>query len=116
MKILCIKKVTDSVAGVASFEYNPRDVHFKQGSLFDMLSRPLDDLKEMLLREYGGRTIRFNQLYEEHSVDKPYIKKNYKDVLKILLGNGDIKAINPKTSKPPRKGSFSDHIQITFGG
>lgn len=116
MKNIMHKESTDSVAGVASFEYNPRDVHFKQGSLFDMLSRPLDDLKEMLLREYGGRTIRFNQLYEEHSVDKPYIKKNYKDVLKILLGNGDIKAINPKTSKPPRKGSFSDHIQITFGG
>lgn len=116
MKNIMHKESTDSVAGVASFEYNPRDVHFKQGSLFDMLSRPLDDLKEMLLREYGGRTIRFNQLYEEHSVDKPYIKKNYKDVLKILLGNGDIKAINPKTGKPPRKGSFSDHIQITFGG
>jgi hypothetical protein len=91
-------------------------MHYKQGSLFDFLSRPLDDLQDMLLQFYSGHTIDFIKLYEEHSVDKPYIKKNYKDVLKSLYEAGKITAVNPTTGKPPRKGSFSDEMRITFGG
>jgi len=63
---------------------------------FDMLSRPLDDLQGMLLREYSGQTIDFMTLYEVHSVDKPYIKKNYKDVLRSLYEAQKITATNPK--------------------
>ncbi|WP_371136977.1 hypothetical protein [Candidatus Arthromitus sp. SFB-rat-Yit] len=55
-------------------------------------------------------------LYEEHSVDRPYIKKNYKEVLRMMFEMGLISAVNPKTNKPPRKGSFSDEMRITFGG
>jgi len=99
-----------------TYEYNPRDAHFKQGSLFDMLSRPLDDLQGMLLRQYAGRTVNFNRLYEEHSVDKPYIKKNYKEVFTALFEEGKIAAVNAKTGKSPRKGTFSDDMRITFGG
>ena len=84
------KESSDNIDGVASFEYNPRDVHFKQGSIFDMLSRPLDDLRGMLLEKYSGKTIEFRRLYEQHSVGKPYIKKNYKEVLKIMLLDGEI--------------------------
>jgi len=116
MKEIMAKESTDNIGGVASFEYNPRDAHFKQGSLFDMLSRPLDDLQEMLLKQYAMRTVDFNKLYEEHSVDKPYIRKNYKDVLMTLLEAGKITAINVKTGKLPRKGTFSDDMRITFGG
>lgn len=116
MKEIMFKESSENIGGVASFEYNPRDAHFKQGSLFDMLSRPLDDLRGMLLQQYARDTIDFNQLYVEHSVDKPYIKKNYKDVLKALLEDGKITAINAKTGKPPRKGTFSDDMRVTFGG
>jgi hypothetical protein len=116
MKEIMYKESSDNDGGVASFEYNPRDVHFKQGSLFDMLSRPLDDLQGMLLHQYAGRTIDFIPLYEDHSVDKPYVKKNYKDVLKALLEAGKITAVNARTGKPPRKNSFSDEMRITFGG
>jgi three-Cys-motif partner protein len=116
MKEIMYKESSDVTGDVASFEYNPRDIHFKQGSLFDSLSRPLDDLQGMLLQTYKGRTIDFRRLYEEHSVDKPYIRKNYKDVLKSLYEAGKITAVNPTTSKPPRKGSFSDEMRITFGG
>ena len=116
MKEIMHKESTEAIGGVASFEYNPLDAHFKQGSLFDLLSRPLDDLQGMLQQEYKGRTIDFGSLYEEHSVDKPYIKKNYKEVLKTLFENGKITAVNVKTGKPPRKGTFSDDMRVTFGG
>ena len=101
---------------VASFEYNPRDINYKQNSLFDLLSRPLDELQGMLLTTYSGKTVDFKELYEKHSVDKPYIKKNYKDVLGSLYECGKITAISVKTGKPPRKGTFSDDMRITFGG
>jgi len=115
MKDIMYKESTDKRDEVASFEYNPRDlVGYRQLSLFEMLSRPLDALQGMLMEEYAGRTIDFTTLYEEHSVDRPYIKKNYKDVLKNLYENGKITAINPK-GKPPRKGTFSDEMRITFG-
>lgn len=116
MKEIMFKESSENVGGVASFEYNPRDAHFKQGSLFDMLSRPLDDLQGMLLQQYAGNTVGFNELYEEHSVDKPYIRKNYKEALKALLADGKITAVHAKKDKPPRNGTFSDDMRITFGG
>lgn len=116
MKEIMAKESSNQDSGVASFEYNPRDKHFPQGSLFDLLSRPLDELSKMLEMQYAKRTIGFKQLYEEHSVDTPYIKKNYKDVLKKMLEEGKITAINPENGKPPKKGTFSDKMQITFGG
>ena len=42
--------------------------------------------------------------------------KNYKEVLRMMFEMGLISAVNPKTNKPPRKGSFSDEMRITFGG
>ena len=116
MKEIMAKESSDSIGGVANFEYNPRDAHYKQGSLFDMLSRPLDDLRGMLLTDYACKTVDFTQLYESHSVNKPYIRKNYKDVLRKLFDEGLVTAENPKNHTLPRKGSFSDKMRITFGG
>jgi len=116
MKDIMHKESTDKTDEVASFEYNPRDLYgSRQLPLFDMLSRPLDDLQGMLLRDYSGKTIDFKNLYEAHSVDKPYIKKNYKDALRPLFDAGKITAVNAKTGKPPRVGTFSDDMRITFG-
>ena len=115
MKNIMHKESSTITGEVASFEYNPRDIHYKQGSLFDLLSRPLDDLQDMLLQQYTGKTVDFMTLYTEHSIDKPYIKKNYKDVLRSLYDDGRITAVNLK-GKPPRKGTFSDEMRITFGG
>lgn len=114
MKDIMYKESSENFCGVASFEYNPRIMNFRQGSLFDMLSRPLDDLEGMLLEQYAGTTIDFKQLFEEHSIDKPFIKKNYQDVLKTFLEDKKIIAYNPKTGKPPRKGTFSENMRITF--
>jgi three-Cys-motif partner protein len=116
MKEIMYNESSDKSSEVASFEYNPRDLcDSKQLSLFDALARPLEDLQGMLLQEYAGRTINFTELYEAHSVDKPYIRKNYKDVLRTMYENDKITAVNPR-GKPPRKGTFSDEMRITFGG
>lgn len=115
MKEIMWKETTDHREGVAaSFEYNVRDNAYRQGSLFDTLSRPLDELGRMLIDQYGGETIGFTPLYEEHSVDKPFVRKNYKDVLSQMLSKNLIHATHQKTKKPPRRGTFSDEMLITF--
>jgi len=81
-----------------------------------MLSRPLDELQGMLLQEYAGRKIGFRELYQSHSEDRPFVKKNYKDVLLKMYQDGVITAINRETGKLPRKNTFSDDMLITFGG
>lgn len=95
--------------GVASFEYSPADDRFPL--LFD-LARPLDELKEMLLREFARQTISFEDIYRRHSVGKPYVDSNYKTVLKELETAGIITAA--KHGKSRRKGTFANDVRITF--
>ena len=112
MKGIMSGESTSDTQGVPSFEYNPADFLPQQALLFQ-LSRPLDDLKEDLLDTFKGRRLSMQKIYEEHNVDTPYIRKNYKDVLRELYDEGSIEAISPK-GKPPRKGTFSDKIMVTF--
>ena len=112
MKDIMAHESTNDTQGVPSFEYNPADFLPRQALLFQ-LSRPLDDLKKDLLDRFKERRLTMQEVYEEHNVDTPYIKKNYKDVLRELYDEGSIEAISPK-GKPPRKGSFGDKIIVTF--
>ena len=73
----------------------------------------VDDLREKIVEDFSGKTLKMIEIYKEHNVDTPYIKKNYKDALKDLLENDRIKAIS-KTGKQPRKGTFGDDIIVTF--
>jgi hypothetical protein len=52
-------------------------------------------------------------VYQKHSVDTPYIKKNYKDILRKLYDEGTIQAVSPN-GKPPKKDTFGDEVKITF--
>jgi three-Cys-motif partner protein len=102
--------VSSSAAqGVASFEFNPAD---KQMSLLFELNRPIDDLAEMLLSEFAGKTLTLDDFYERHSVNKPYTERNYKDVLLRLEDEGKIIAAPPKSER--RKGTFSNKVKIEF--
>lgn len=112
MKDIMARESTNHEQGIPSFEYNPADFLPKQTLLFK-LSKPLDELKEELIHLYKGKTITMVKLYEEHNVDTPYIKKNYKEALKTLLSEEKIQAVS-KNGKPPRKGTFGDEIIITF--
>ena len=87
--------------GVPSFEYNPADV---SQSKFEF-DKPLDDLKEILMNEFSGMTITIEQIYEEHNLDKPYLKQNYKMALLDLEKHKKIKTnrieIKAQTGKCP---------------
>ena len=112
MKNIMARESTSATEGVPSFEYNPADLLSRQTLMFQ-LSRPLDDLRINLLDTFRGRRLTMEEIYEEHNVDTPYIKRNYKDVLRKLYDDGSIKAISPK-GKSPLKGTFGDKIIVTF--
>ena len=112
MKDIMASESTSDIQGVPSFEYNPADFLPQQALLFQ-LSRPLDDLKEDILEMFNGKRLTVQDIYEQHNVDTPYVKKNYKDVLRELYDDGIIKAKSIKI-KPPRKGTFGNNILVTF--
>ncbi|SRR6266700_3345039 len=113
MKGIMAKESTTENQGVPSFEYNPADQ--RQPLLFE-LSRPLDDLKKMLPKHYAGRRMTMEEIYEHHNVDRPYIKKNYKEALRQLESAGKIKANPPANKRQVRNGevTFADSVVVTF--
>ena len=113
MKEIMAKESSSTEQGVPSFVYNPADKRF---SLLFELNRPLDDLEEMLLSEFEGKTLSMIKIYETHNVGTPYIKKNYKDALNSLETKGKIIADPPMENRPKRGGeiTFADHVLATF--
>jgi three-Cys-motif partner protein len=107
MKDIMARESSSQTQGVPSFEYNPADFLPKQCLLFQ-LSRPIHDLKEMLLKEFAGQTLTMREIYKQHNIDTPYIKKNYKNVLWELEQEGKI------TAGSHRKGTFGDSVMATF--
>lgn len=99
--------------GVPSFEYSPASD--RQPLLFEM-SRPLDDLADMLLSHFSGRRITMQSIFREHNVGRPYIKRNYKAVLNQLESEGKIVASPPADKRVKRKGeiTFGDDTLVTF--
>lgn len=81
MKEIMANEGSSNNLGVPSFMYSPATS--RQTLLFELV-RPLEELEEMLLREFAGMSIRMRQIYDEHNIDKPYILKNYKHILKKL--------------------------------
>jgi len=106
MKNIMAKESSEKEQGVATFEYNPATQR-KQALLFE-LSRPLDDLGDMLLEEFSGKKLTMRQIYEQHNVNRPYTDRNYKEVLKRLEAQQKIE------TSPHRKGTFGDNVLVTF--
>lgn len=103
--------------GVASFAYDPAEKldRKRQPFLFE-LSRPLDDLEEMLLEAFAGKTHSMLEIYDQHNVDRPYTDANYKKVLCKMEQAGKIKADPPHTARRKVKGevTFADDVRVTF--
>jgi three-Cys-motif partner protein len=109
MKDIMAKKSTSVEQNVPGFEYSPVDAsQIGRQSLLFQLSRPLDDLTEMLLKDFAGQTITMHDIYEQHNVDRPYVKRNYKDALKMLADDKKI------TTSKRRGDTFGDNVQVTF--
>jgi three-Cys-motif partner protein len=106
MKEIMAPESSDHEQGVPSFEYSPATSN--QPLLFE-LSRPLDDLEDMLLCEFSAQKITMLEIYNQHHVGKRYIKKNYKAVLRKLEQQGKIQA------EPPANKRRKQHGEVTFG-
>jgi three-Cys-motif partner protein len=107
MKDIMARASSEQHQGVASFGYCPASaIH---PTLFE-LSRPLDDLEEMLLRDFSGQTLTTQQIYGLHNVGRPYTLKNYKTVLLKMEEKGVIQT-EPRRR---RSGTFADHVRVTF--
>jgi three-Cys-motif partner protein len=94
---------------VANFEYNPADQRWP--SLFEYM-RPLGDLEDMLLSDLAGQTLAFKQLYEAHSVGKPYVLGNYREVLCRMEAEGKVTMDRP--CPPRKKGTLVETVKVTF--
>ncbi|MEA5469055.1 three-Cys-motif partner protein TcmP [Spirulina sp. 06S082] len=107
MKEIMAKESSDIKQGIASFEYNIAPPKYP---LLYALSRPLDELGDLLLDEFAGQTIKMIDIFNRHHVGKPYIQKNYKDVLLKLEHQGKIITEPAKR----RKNTFGDKVKVTF--
>ncbi len=111
MKEIMAKESSSSDEGVPSFEYNPVDrTRIKQGLLFK-LSTPIEDLGNNLLEVFNGQSVSMREIYEKHSIDTPFISKNYKAALLTLEKEGKITA----TRGPRQKSNaFADTVIAHF--
>lgn len=109
MKEIMAKESSGTEQGIAKFEYNPMDTQMAlQQQLLFMLSRPLEELGDMLLKDFAGQKLRMQEIYEKHNVDRHYIKKNYKQILIQLEEQRKIMV------SPHRNGTFGDNVLVTF--
>lgn len=113
MKTIMAGESTQSDQGVPSFEYCSTDE--KQPLLFE-LTRPLQDLENLLLKDFAGKILTMRKIYEEHNIGKPYIEKNYKEVLEKLEREGKIIADPNYNKRRKYKGkvTFGPNVKVTF--
>jgi hypothetical protein len=109
MKDIMAKESSSADKRVPSFEYNPTIRN--QGLLFE-LSRPLDELAGMLLKDFAGQSLTMKQIFERHHIGRRFVERNYKEVLLRLEEEGRILAVPPPPQR--RKNSFADTVKVTF--
>jgi len=109
MKDIMAKESSTEDQGVPSFTYSPADASMP---LLFSLQQPLSTLRQSLLEVFPDRRITTLEIYEEHSPGRPFVMKNYKDVLRRMEDDGIIQVTSLKA--PRRKGSFADHLVVYF--
>ncbi len=95
--------------GVPSFTFCLAD---KTMPVLFELSRPLDDLENMLLTEYESATLTVKEIFDQHQVGRRYLIQHYKTALKSLEKKGEIDADPPADERRPN--TLADHVKITF--
>jgi three-Cys-motif partner protein len=111
MKDIMVRESSTDDQGVASFAYSPADA---STPLLFSLAQPFDKLLEGLPKEFAGESLTMLGVYKQHSVDTPYIKKNYKAALRTLEIEGKLTADPPLSKRPGT--TFADSVKVTFNG
>jgi len=109
MKEIMAAESSSHDEGVPSLEYSPADATMP---LLFSLQQPLQKLRASLLSEFSGKTETFQQIYRLHSVNRRYIKRNYRAVLIDLEQEGRVKIVDKGEKR--RKGTFPPHLEIQF--
>lgn len=109
MKDIMAKESSTEDQGVPSLTYSPADASMP---LLFSLQQPLAKLRGDLLSKFSGHELTLDQIYERHSVDTPYIKKNYRECLKNLESDGKVQIRSLKGIR--RVGTYPDHVKIRF--
>jgi three-Cys-motif partner protein len=109
MKDIMAKYSSEMNQGVPTFEYCPATK--KQIFLFSFHTS-LDDLSEMLLDCYKGKSLRMIEIYKSHHIGKTFIKRNYKEVL-IKMEEVGLIQVKPPISER-RKNTLSDNAVVSF--
>ena len=114
MKGIMYAASAKSEDGVASFEYTPVDDD--QLQLLFAYSRPIDALRRMLRDEFAGRSLTVKQLYDRHHIGRPFVSKNYKDILVEMEASGEVTCRPPAAERRPRLGkpTLADRVLLTF--
>ena len=68
----------------------------------------------MLLDEFQGKSLTMIDIFRRHNVGKPFIEKNYREVLIKMEEEGLIKADPPISAR--KKGQFGPNVLVTFQG
>jgi three-Cys-motif partner protein len=112
MKDIMAKESSEHIQGVPSFEYSPTS---KNNPHLPGLYRPLDKLEEILLDDFSGQTLTMEKLFEQHNIGKPYIRRNYVEVLNKLEESNKIQVKVAQGKKRRKvKGQFADHLIVIF--
>jgi three-Cys-motif partner protein len=109
MKDIMAKESSTEDQGVPSLTYSPAD---RSMPLLFSLQRPFDQLCVSLLKDFAGQEVSVANIYERHSVDTPYVMKNYKEILKKLEADGKVAVRSLRGTR--RKGTFADHLLVRF--
>ena len=109
MKDIMAKESSTEDQGVPSFTYSPADASMP---LLFSLAQPLTKLRDNLLTSFAGQELNLQSIYERHSVDRPYVRKNYRETLVQLEKENLITARSDKSKR--RSGTFPDHVLINF--
>jgi hypothetical protein len=109
MKDIMAKESSTEDQGVPSLAYSPAD---RSMPLLFSLQRPFDQLCASLLTDFAEQELSVAEIYERHSVDKPYVMKNYKESLTQLETEGKVGVRSLKGTR--RKGTFADHLLVRF--
>jgi three-Cys-motif partner protein len=107
MKDIMAKQSSKADQQVPSFSYCHADRKYRL--LFE-LTRPLDDLEQMLVDKFAGQTLTMKQIFDSHHIGRPYLLKNYKAALLAMENDGRIVTDPSKR----RANTMAGHVRVTF--
>ena len=108
MKELMATESTRHEQGVPSLTYSLSDA---TNPLLFSLNTPLNKLSCDLVSKYRDQSMRFDEIYRDHSIDTPFIRTNYRQALMQLEQEGKIQVQSDRTR---RSGTFGANVSITF--